>query len=265
MPPVPKHPKTLAWRGGQAGAGFLASIQKPAPARLIRPDRCNGLRNRFAGRPKTSGLLAFGVPPQGRKHALQDYEPARLWPKEFAERASAKNSYARFGSFSHPLAGLLMRALCLCARWARLLNTNPSKPDSISILLMFIVSCIEQETSRLQKIFFIAYNYRRDGKTFENRFTASRNSAVASYKVIFPHVPTSPDADSEFGVVCRALFPLYRPSRQGRSSPARSKAFHRARPTLTAGGSSRGRSGQRHPQGRNYQPTKNFNDIHSAV
>jgi hypothetical protein len=37
-PLVLKHPKTLAGTGGRAGAGFLPGIQKPAPARLIRPD-----------------------------------------------------------------------------------------------------------------------------------------------------------------------------------------------------------------------------------
>ena len=36
-PPVAKHPKTAAATGGRAGTGFLAGIQKPAPARLIRP------------------------------------------------------------------------------------------------------------------------------------------------------------------------------------------------------------------------------------
>ncbi len=72
--------------------------------------------------------------------------------------------------------------------------------------------------------------------------------------------------NSKFGFVRRALFPLYRPSRQGRSSPARSKAFHRARPTLTAGGSSRGRSGKRNPHKVEIinQP-KNLNDIHRTV
>src|ERR1035438_10712742 len=36
-PPVSKHPKTFAGTGGRARTGFLPSIQKSAPARLIRP------------------------------------------------------------------------------------------------------------------------------------------------------------------------------------------------------------------------------------
>ena len=37
-PHVSKPPKTAAWTGGRAGTGFLPGIQKPAPARLIRPN-----------------------------------------------------------------------------------------------------------------------------------------------------------------------------------------------------------------------------------
>ena len=42
--------------GGRAEAGFLPRFQKPASARLIRPDF--GLTTRYAGRPKTYELLA---------------------------------------------------------------------------------------------------------------------------------------------------------------------------------------------------------------
>jgi hypothetical protein len=59
------HPKTSAGMGGRAGAGFLPGIQKPAPARLIRPARLYG-RNRFsdsdAGKtlPATCAVLLKG-------------------------------------------------------------------------------------------------------------------------------------------------------------------------------------------------------------
>jgi hypothetical protein len=58
-------------------------------------------------------------------------------------------------------------------------------------------------------------------------FAASRlvESGFAGCRGLFP--PAVPNR-----TFAAALFSLYRPSRQGRSSPARSKAFHRARPTL---------------------------------
>lgn len=59
-----------------------------------------------------------------------------------------------------------------------------------------------------------------------------------------------PDAPRQMRVRLPCPLPII-PAGQGRSSPARSKSFHRARPTLTTAGASRGRNGKRHyPKGR---------------
>ena len=106
-----KTSKTLAWDGRASRHGLSSKYSETRFRSLDPPERVLQIKTRFAGRPKTSGLLAFGVPPQGRKHTLQDCEPARLWPGAFAGEPARKIPSASYGSISLPLADLLIQFL----------------------------------------------------------------------------------------------------------------------------------------------------------
>ena len=59
-----KHPRLWLGTGGRADTSFLASIQKPGSARLIRPDGLDGLRPASRDGQRLVSFPPFGVSPE---------------------------------------------------------------------------------------------------------------------------------------------------------------------------------------------------------